>query len=414
MKRIRVALAGLASVILLSGCEFAKPTDIDRLDGEIDRLEGELSSMTDTTNNMSAQVDSLSRATSDMSAQLDSLSRATSNTDANLDSLSRILLKLAILIGDASIVSMGNIGNDAVVEGTLLLESAAHLYFLSIESEVNIEIEADFQGDGLFSIMSKGDRGWQRFAQLDNDLSSNRAGYFDRSLYSDTITPGEYAVVVTAFFFEDSPVDYRLSVSVLTPETGLDTLILASEGTPDTLALARSVNGEIVEDFIKASFEDLQAIVILLWDDSPRDGTGGAVLFEDEFIITYEDATVDRGTEIPFEPIIEGGFERAGFLAADGTETIALTYDFNSSSFVNGASAPKEDIEEIEFLFLLANDYFVTVFFIYPDTEVGGIELGELEPESMFWAPGNIQDLSNLAVIRIRVGKKVQAALNRS
>ena len=59
-------------------------------------------------------------------------------------------------------------------------------------------------------------------------------------------------------------------------------------------------------------------IIIRLSDDSPADGVGGAALFDDEIIIEDVDGNTFRGSAIGFEPIREGGFQRVGFLAADG------------------------------------------------------------------------------------------------
>ena len=59
------------------------------------------------------------------------------------------------------------------------------------------------------------------------------------------------------------------------------------------------------------------------------------------------------------EALVEGGFPQAGFLAADGGEEIRLTYDFNSTVFVNRASGNKEDIVGVELRLVLGNDYQV-------------------------------------------------------
>ena len=73
---------------------------------------------------------------------------------------------------------------------------------------------------------------------------------------------------------------------------------------------------------------------------------GGAAFFESgsDVVITYKDGTVDRGTDIGFGPAISGGFQRAGFLAADGTEEIRLKYDFDNPRFTANARAPKDSV----------------------------------------------------------------------
>ena len=67
------------------------------------------------------------------------------------------------------------------------------------------------------------------------------------------------------------------------------------------------LSGELTVD---QKNEAVSWIELLLSDDSPGDGEGGAAFFPagSDIIITYLDGSVDRGKEIGFEPVIEGGF----------------------------------------------------------------------------------------------------------
>ena len=142
-------------------------------------------------------------------------------------------------------------------------------------------------------------------------------------------------------------------------------------------------------------------IEIVLRDDSPQDGVGGAAFFPagSDIIITYMDGSVDRGKEIRFGPIIEGGFVQQGFLSADGAEVIRLRYDFDSPAFVNRASASKEEIEKVEFELVLGNDYQVWVTSDQQrnvsDTSV---------PLLVAQAEGNVQDNTNLQKVSFEYG----------
>ena len=142
-------------------------------------------------------------------------------------------------------------------------------------------------------------------------------------------------------------------------------------------------------------------IQIVLRDDSPEDGEGGAAYFPagSDIVITYEDGTVDFGKDIPFEPIIEGGFIQQGFIAANGTEEIRLSYDFDSPAFADNASFLKEDIVEIEFRLVLGNDYQV---WMTSDRQVN------LDGEAVLLlvdqAEGNVKDITNLETVSFDYG----------
>ena len=118
------------------------------------------------------------------------------------------------------------------------------------------------------------------------------------------------------------------------------------------------------------------AIAVILGDDSPEDLKGGAALFTHDLKITTRDFTTDTkevwaladvvrpGSEWP---AVFGGFERGGFLAADGTERIILNYDFTDPGFqlpLGASGNPLEltNIIDVEFDYVLANDYKIELW----------------------------------------------------
>ena len=130
---------------------------------------------------------------------------------------------------------------------------------------------------------------------------------------------------------------------------------------------AHQTNSEseaLVETLLRGSLnkqqnETISRVVVVLRDDSPDDGVAGAAFFPDasDVVITYRDGSKDSGQAIGFSPVITGGLERQGFLAADGDGQISLLYDFDSATFVTRASADKSEIVSVDFSLVLANDY---------------------------------------------------------
>ena len=146
----------------------------------------------------------------------------------------------------------------------------------------------------------------------------------------------------------------------------------------------------------------INRIEIVLEDDSPEDGEGGAALFSQNIIITsVEDfATLGRetitGKEINFVPLIQGGFQRQGFLAADGDESIRLIYDFSDRSYQGPDPAT---IVEVTFELVLANDYKVSM------TSNNQLDNNETpHPLEIARADGNVRDTSNQQVVRFAYG----------
>jgi hypothetical protein len=168
-----------------------------------------------------------------------------------------------------------------------------------------------------------------------------------------------------------------------------NTLIDGFTGNPLT--------GELTLDQNKT----ISFIEIVLRDDSPQDGVGGAAFFPagSDIIITYRGGQVDRGKQIRFEPIIEGGFVQEGFLSADGTEEIRLRYDFDSPSFVNRASGAKEEIDKVEFRLVLGNDYQVWVT-SNQQRNASNVSVLLLVAQ----AEGNVKDNTNLRIVGFEYG----------
>ena len=139
-------------------------------------------------------------------------------------------------------------------------------------------------------------------------------------------------------------------------------------------------------------------IEIVLSDDSPEDGEGGAAYFRggSDIIIKDIHGEVFEGKQIGFEPIIEGGFQRVGFLAADGEETIRIRYDFTDPSY-NGPD--KTEIREVAFKLVLANDYRVQVT---SDRQTND----ENQPVQLLVtrASGNVKDNSNQRIVKFDYG----------
>jgi hypothetical protein len=155
--------------------------------------------------------------------------------------------------------------------------------------------------------------------------------------------------------------------------------------------------------------QPISDITLVLRDDSPEDGAGGTAYFPagSDVIITYQDGTRERGREIGFFPLVEGGFERSGFLAADGLEEIKLTYNFDSPDFLDNAGRTadttftKDSIVGVEFRLQVGNDYQIWVT-SDRQTTVGRNEQTVLLLVAQ--AEGNVKDLTNLRAVRFEYG----------
>ena len=168
-----------------------------------------------------------------------------------------------------------------------------------------------------------------------------------------------------------------------------NTLVSGFKGNP--IAGALTVNQNSTISFIE----------LVLRDDSPEDGTGGAAFFPAglDIFMTYTNGKTDKGKDIRFEPIIQGGFVQEGFLSADGSEEIRIRYDFDSPAFVNRSSGAKEEIEKVEFRMTIGNDYQI---WMTSDRQLNDDDNSVLLLVAQ--AEGNVQDNTNLRVIKFEYG----------
>ena len=114
--------------------------------------------------------------------------------------------------------------------------------------------------------------------------------------------------------------------------------------------------------------DPIRVLAVVLSDDSPEDGQGGAALFAHDIIITAEDFDTKKRTKFRLRevvadptkwPVITGGFPREGFLAAAGEEQIVINYDFTDLAYIG--PRPTE-IVDIQFDLVVANDYKIQVW----------------------------------------------------
>ena len=154
----------------------------------------------------------------------------------------------------------------------------------------------------------------------------------------------------------------------------------------------------------------LTGIALILSDDSPEDGEGGATLFVNDIIITAEDEFEQRSehrlrdvsSDPSVWPAITGGNPQGGALAADGSEIIVINYDFNDIAYTG--PRPTEIID-ISFDLVVANDYKIQVWSdrhtgraaVLPSLPMTGRDIEELRPAllEVARAEGNVQDNSN-------------------
>ena len=140
----------------------------------------------------------------------------------------------------------------------------------------------------------------------------------------------------------------------------------------------------------------VNAVEVLIKDDSPEDGVGGGALFASDILIWNLDGEETRGSEIGFRPLIEGGFQRRGFLAADGSEVIRLRYDFADVSYTGPEPSR---IERVQIELVLANDYRI---------EMASDRQTDFRDEIVFLpvarAAGNVRDGSNQRVLAFDYG----------
>ena len=162
------------------------------------------------------------------------------------------------------------------------------------------------------------------------------------------------------------------------------------------------------------NLEHIGQLFIRLSDDSPDDREGGATLFSWDIVIEAETDTlgenlqgervvgrrkeVVRGSEIGFEPIVEGGFKGQGFLVADGSEQIDMTYDFRAGAY---RGPDPSTIRRVSVELVVANDYHI---------EMSSDRQTNLQssPQPVFLtmqrAAKNVKDGSNVQVVKLDYG----------
>ena len=139
----------------------------------------------------------------------------------------------------------------------------------------------------------------------------------------------------------------------------------------------------------------------MLRDDSPEDREGGASFFPAalDIFITYTNGKTDKGRDIRFDPVVQGGLVQEGFLSADGTEEIRIRFDFDSPAFVTRSSGAKEEIKKVEFNMTIGNDYQV---WMTSDRQTN--DSGQPVLLLVAQAAGNVKDNTNLRVLEFEYG----------
>ena len=136
----------------------------------------------------------------------------------------------------------------------------------------------------------------------------------------------------------------------------------------------------------------VRQIAIRISDDSPEDGRAGGAFFSSELWTRRVDAegkVIKKWGPEPGKLDIEGGFQRRGYLAADGGETITLTYTIPDPELVN----------RIGFDLVLANDYRMEVTSnLQIDSQGFPVYL------LVARAPRNVDDNSNQRVVHFEYG----------
>jgi len=144
------------------------------------------------------------------------------------------------------------------------------------------------------------------------------------------------------------------------------------------------------------NLENLSFIEIRIKDDSPEDGEAGGALFDADILIYDLEGNETRGSEIGFRPLIEGGFQRRGFLAADGSEEIKLRFDLLDPTYSGPAPTT---ISRIGLELVVANDYLIEVSSdLQSDLFLRQVFI------PVFRADGNVKDSSNQRVLAFDYG----------
>lgn len=161
--------------------------------------------------------------------------------------------------------------------------------------------------------------------------------------------------------------------------------------------------------------QDITRLEIRLSDDSPEDGEAGAALFQEEIIITDVEGErrsnrrrMDGNPILSFEPTIQGGFQREGYLSADGNETIILIYDLEGPDYKAAYGPAPDRIRRVEFVLLVANDYRIELTSDQQSNRNDQpVVLSTATPERAIRADGNVKDGSNQRFVQLDYGLPV-------
>ena len=160
----------------------------------------------------------------------------------------------------------------------------------------------------------------------------------------------------------------------------------------------QTINGDVFRGQLTEAqnFSSIDVVEIAIRDDSPADGEGGGALFGSDILIHDLKGGVVRGSEIGFRPQVEGGFQRRGYLAADGNEVILLRYDFLDFTY---RGPDPTDVSRVEIELVVANDYLIEA------ASNAQVDAGGSAPFlQVARARGNVMDGSNQRVLRFDYG----------
>ena len=162
--------------------------------------------------------------------------------------------------------------------------------------------------------------------------------------------------------------------------------------------LRQAVNGDIFKGQLTEAlnFTPVTMIELRIRDDSPEDGKGGGALFASDLLVYDLAGNETRASEIGFRPLIEGGLQRHGFLAADGLEEILLRYDLADAGYIG---VDPTEITRIAVELVVANDYLIEVA---SDNQVNADDNIVFLPVAR--ARGNVHDGSNQRVLAFDYG----------
>ncbi|MBT3341579.1 MAG: hypothetical protein HN712_17605 [Gemmatimonadetes bacterium] len=165
-----------------------------------------------------------------------------------------------------------------------------------------------------------------------------------------------------------------------------------------SLSQLAALNGSVFSGALAEGQNDgtVTRVGIRITDDSPADGEGGGALFASDLVIHDRHGGIFRASEIGFRPTVAGGFQRPGFLAADGFEEIFVTYDFGSRTYTG---PDPTDIKRVEVELVLANDFRVDVASNRQLNARGAVIFLPVRQ-----AAGNVKDGSNQQVLQFDYG----------